>query len=154
MKVQTYTVRASTEQVRTWTMAARAEGHASVGPWIATALDAYIHLRRNSAKPVPLAWGRFGRFKVKLLDGETEVPGRISFPFGIYRGTPAGPGVEGCHRFGLVYIPTGRVLATLQSERACKGLAAELARVWVRWNGQGREPPSEGPERVLSRYVL
>ncbi len=154
MKVQTYTVRASAEQARTWTTAARAEGHASVGPWIATALDAYIYLRKRQAKPVPLAWARFGRFAVKLQDREEAVSGRISYPFGVYRGSLTGPLSRGAGRFSLVYTPTGRVLATLMSERACKGLAAELARSWVRWDGQGREPPATGPEEVLSRYVL
>jgi hypothetical protein len=32
----------------------------------------------------------------------------------------------------LVYLPAARIVATLRSAAHCKGLAAELARVWVR----------------------
>ena len=74
----------------------------------------------------------------------------VSPPFGIYRGTAAGPRRG---PFVLVYVPTARILATLRHAAQCKGLAAELARVWVRWDGAGgREPPPVDTGPLLERY--
>ena len=51
--------------------------------------------------------------------------------------------------FTLVFIPQGRIIATLRSASQCRTLAAELARVWVRWGG---EEPAEDPAPLLQRF--
>jgi hypothetical protein len=98
--------------------------------------------------PIPLAW-RKGRFRVELQDGTAELPGFVSLPFGAFRGTSSGRGVQACHRYTLVYIPSGRILATVRTFAQCKGIAAELARLWVR--GDGSEP-SGNPAHVLPTH--
>jgi hypothetical protein len=152
MKTAAFTVRASMEQSVRWKRAADAEGYLAVGPWLAAAVDSYLKIRARAGLPVPLSWGRFGRLRVVLMDGrEVQLPGRISVPFGIFRGSTEGAGPRACNRHTLVYLPTGRILATLATERDCKALAAELARLWVRWDGQGSEP-SQDPSAVLARH--
>lgn len=152
MKTASFTVKATAEQSVRWKRAADAEGFSSAGGWLAAAADAYLKVRARAGLPVPLSWRRFGRYRVVLMDGrEVTLPGRVSPPFGIFRGTAEGPGLEGCGRHTLVYLPTGRILATLGTERDCKALAAELARVWVRWDGQGQEP-AQDPARLLQRF--
>jgi hypothetical protein len=150
LKTASFTVHADVRQSAAWKRMADAEGFPSVGMWISQALDRYLEALRKAGKPVPLAWARFGRFRVHLQDGrEIEVPGRLSPPFGIFRGDAiSGPGVQACGRHTLVYAPTGRVIATLPTERACKSLAGDLSRVWVRWGGK---EPEEDPAPILSR---
>ncbi|HEX3551638.1 MAG TPA: hypothetical protein VIA62_00235 [Thermoanaerobaculia bacterium] len=148
MKTTAFTVRATEKQSIRWKRAADGEGYPSVGAWLADAADRHLQAVARAGRPVALAWQRFGRFKVRLLDGrEVDVPGRVSHPFGIYRGSPAeGKGLKGCGHFVLVYTPTGRTVASLRHEVECKSLAAELARLWVRWDGS---EPSEDPTPVV-----
>lgn len=152
MKTAAFTVRATEKQSVRWKRAAEAEGYPSAGAWLADAADRHLQAVARAGRPVPLAWARFGRFNVRLVDGrELQVPGRVSHPFGIYRGTPEdGRGVKGCCRFVLVYIPTGRTVATLRHEAECKSLASSLASLWVRWDGSG---PSEDPSAALRFHL-
>ena len=139
MKTATFTVHATALQSARWKQAAEGEGFPSVGSWLAAAADAYLKVRARAGLPVPLAWRR-GHFRVDLDSGETVmVKGHVSPPFGAYPGTGAAPAEYiGPHRYTLVYVPSRRVLATLQSFAQCKALAAELARLWYR--GDGAEP--------------
>jgi hypothetical protein len=98
--------------------------------------------------PIALAW-RKGRFCVELQAGVAELPGFVSPPFGAFRGSVTGRGVAACHRYTLVYVPAGRILATMQTYVQCKALAAELARLWVR--GDGSEP-SGNPGPVIPTH--
>lgn len=103
LKVATFTVRATVAQSARWKRAAEAEGHAAVGTWLAEAADRHLDALQRAGKPLPLAWGK-GRFRVRLEDGsEPEVRGWIARPFGIFRGTAAGPGYHGCHLYTLAY---------------------------------------------------
>jgi hypothetical protein len=150
VKVASFHVRATMAQSIAWKRAAEAHGHASVGTWIAESLDRYLDALKRAGKPLPLAWRRAGHFKVRLMDGrEVEVPGRVAFPFGIFRGSVTGEGLKGCKRHSLVYLPQGRILATMTTEGHCKALASELSRVWVRWSGN---EPSEDPAPLLQRF--
>jgi len=148
LKVASFTVRATMAQSVAWKRAADAEGHASVGTWLAEAADRHLEAVVRSGRPLPLAW-RFGRFRVALEDGEREVSGFVSPPFGAYRGSEDGPGPRGCWRYSLVYIPQRRLLATFKTYGHCKALASELARLWVRWGGN---EPSEDPAPLLQRF--
>ncbi|HEY0513580.1 MAG TPA: hypothetical protein VGH73_16845 [Thermoanaerobaculia bacterium] len=150
MKVATFTVHADIRQSARWKQAAEARGHASTGTWIAEAVDRYLDALKRAGRPIPLAWNRFGRFTVRLMDGRgIEVPGRTSPPFGIYRGNAMGPLGMGAGRHSLVFLPGARIVATLASERHCKELASELSRVWVRWGGS---EPVEDPAKVVERF--
>ena len=150
MKVATFTVHADVLQSARWKQATQAEGFQSVGAWLAGAADAYLKVRARAGVPIPLAWRR-GTFNVELATGERiTARGKVSLPFGIYEGTGSHISERRIHRFTLVYMPAGRPLATLESSRNCKALAAELARTWVRWDGQGGEP-GERLESVVSR---
>jgi hypothetical protein len=152
MKTASFTVRATIEQSARWKRAAEAEGHRSAGTWLAAAADAYLKIRARAGAPVPLAWHR-GAVRVTLEDGRTPtLRGSVSHPFGTYRGTAGSP-VRGGDSYVLVYLPTGRILATLRHAAQCKALAAELARAWVRWDGAGgREPPGPDPGPILDRH--
>ena len=146
MKVASYTVHADARQCARWKQAAEAEGFPSVGAWLAGAADAYLKVRARAGMPLPLAW-RKGRFRVELQDGPREVSGHVSPPFGQFYGTPAGiPAYSGAHRHTLVYVPSGRILATVSTFRECKALAAELARLWVR--GDGSEPSGNSAQAL------
>ena len=146
LKVATFTVHATAVQSARWKQAAEGEGFPSVGAWLAGAADGYLKARARAGMPVPLAWRR-GRFRVELQDGETELPGFVSPPFGVFRGTETGRGLRACGRFTLVYVPSRRILATMGTYVQCKGLASELARLWVRGNGS---EPSGNPAPVLT----
>ncbi len=147
MKVAQFNVRATATQSARWKQAAEAEGFASVGAWLSRAADAYLQVRARAGLPVPLAWHR-GHFRVNLEAGETTVKGYVSPPFGTFYGTPAGqPRYQGLHRYTLVYLPSRRILATVQTYAQCRTLASELARLWFR--GDGSEP-SGNPGPVLS----
>ena len=149
LKTASFTVRATMAQSVRWKQAAEAHGHASVGTWLAEAVDAHLEARTRAGKPLPLAWGK-GRFRVRLEDGaEPELPGWIARPFGIFRGTDAGPGYHGCHLYTLAHLPTRRLVATFRTARHCKGLASDLARLWVRWGGS---EPAENPGPLLERH--
>lgn len=130
MKVAAFTVRGTAEQGRRWQHAAIASGHLTASTWLAEAADAYLEARTRTGPPIPLSWEK-GRFRAVLMDGqEVELRGRISPPFGLFRGTGNGPDT-GKDRT-LVYIPTGRIIATLESARRCKALAAELVPALLR----------------------
>jgi hypothetical protein len=148
MKTAAFTVRADIRQSARWKRAAEAEGFPSVGAWAALALDAYLELRLKAGVPVPLAWRR-GSFGALMVGGwVVTVKGHVSPPFGAFPGTEEGPAeYAGKHRHTLVYLPDGRLLATLRSFKECKALAAELARAWIRWGG--KEPPGKPAEDVI-----
>lgn len=150
MKVASFSVRATMAQSVRWKRAAEAEGHASVGTWLAEAVDAHLEHRTRAGKPLPLFWSR-GRFRVRLENGTApELSGWVARPFGLYHGTQAGPVPHGstkCHT--LVYLPDARPVATFRYARHCKSLASELARLWVRWGGS---EPTEDPAPLLQRF--
>lgn len=150
MKTASFTVHATEKQSLRWKRAAEHEGHRSCGTWLAEAADRYLDALQRAGKPLPLAWSK-GQFRVRLEDGsEPEVRGLLARPFGIFHGAPDGPIPHGStHRYSLVYLPTRRIVATFRSAAHCKGLASELARVWVRWGGS---EPSEDPAPLLQRF--
>lgn len=146
LKVATFTVRATVAQGARWKQAAEAEGHSSVGRWLAGAADAYLKARAAAGQPVPLGWSR-GSFRVFLEGREAEVYGFISPPFGTFRGLSSGPVTRGQHRHTLVLLPERRILATLAYRSECCALASDLARQWVHWGG--REPPGRPAEDII-----
>lgn len=150
MKTAAFTVRATEKQSLRWKRAADAEGHASVGGWLAEAADRHLAAVQRAGKPVPLGWRRFATFSVQRPQGEPfRVRGYLSHPFGFYRGTEAK--ADRCsHFYTLVYVPDGRIIATLKSAVQCRTLAADLARLWVRWGG---EQPVEDPGAVVGRHA-
>jgi hypothetical protein len=146
--VATFTVRGAVRQTARWKQAAEAEGYSSVGAWLAGAADSYLKARAQAGMPLPLAWHR-GQFTVQLEDGPARLPGFVSLPFGAFRGSSTGRGVRAGHRYTLVYIPKGRIVATFQTYGQCKALASDLARLWVR--GDGSEPV-EDPTRAIQAH--
>ncbi len=134
LKTATFTVHATMAQSARWKQAAAAEGHASAGAWLARAADAYLRQQTLAGRPRPLAW-QWSRFRPVFEGGPQEVRGRVSPPFGLLRGTEKGPRQRGASRL-LVYLPSGRILAVLSTSRDCKALASELARLWVRSDGE------------------
>ncbi|HSS50127.1 MAG TPA: hypothetical protein VLX28_14410 [Thermoanaerobaculia bacterium] len=137
MKVATFTVRASMPQSVAWKKAAESEGFPSCGAWLARAADAYLRLRTKAGLPLPLAW-RLGRFSVALDDGTVpELRGWLSPPFGHFRGSDAGPAPQGSRRHSLVYLPGRRIVATFRYARHARELAAELAGLYARSDGEG-----------------
>jgi len=153
VKTATFTVHATTDQSARWKRAAEAEGYASVGTWASRALDSYLKQRLVAGAPVPLAWGR-GRVRAVLQDGPCDLRGLISPPFGIFHGSMAGPLRWGStHAYSLVYLPSGRLLGTFRYAAHCKALASDLARVWVRWDGAGAEPPSQDSAPIVARHL-
>lgn len=150
MKTASFTVRATMAQSVTWKRAADAEGFASCGAWLARAADAYLKMRAKAGLPLPLAW-RLGRFLVKLEDDtEPELRGFVSPPFGIFHGSGGGPIRQGStHCQTLVYLPGRRIVATFRYAREAKALAAELAGVWARNDGEC-EDIRAGP--IIERY--
>ena len=150
LKTASYTVRATERQAARWRRAADGAGHASVGTWLAEAADAHLYALQRAGNPVPLSWAR-GSFRAPFLGGvEVEVKGWLAPPFGIFRGSAAGVTPRGYRAYSLVYVPAGRLLATLRSAKQCRHLASDLARLWVRWGGS---EPSEDPAPVLDRHT-
>jgi hypothetical protein len=130
MKTASFHVGATAEQSRRWKMAAEAHGYRSVGSWLAVAADLYLKVRARAGNPVPLAWHK-GSFRVLLADGrEVEVWGKLSPPFGTFRGTADGPDLIKART--LVHLESRKVIATLRSARQCKALASELAPALLR----------------------
>ncbi len=131
MKVASFTVGATLDQSARWKMAAEADGHRSVGTWLAMAADLYLKVRARAGRPIPLAWHR-GHFRVLLADGsEIAVRGMSSPPFGYFEGTQESPDLDHWHR-SLVHVPSRRIIATVRTARQAKALASELAPVWLR----------------------
>ncbi|MEP7013107.1 MAG: hypothetical protein ABJC13_22530 [Acidobacteriota bacterium] len=131
MKVATFTVRATMPQSIAWKRVASAESFPSVGHWLAHAADAQLRAIVRGGLPMPLDWSR-GFFRVILLGGRElpDVWGKVSVPFGYYQGSAAGP--ARIEPRTLVYLPTGKVIATLKTARQCRALAAELAPAYAR----------------------
>ncbi len=131
MKIATFTVRADERQSARWKQCAAADGHASVGAWLAVVADAHLRTQARAGLPMPLAWHR-GSFRVALADGRAvTVRGRISPPFGYYDGTEESP--DGRHKsWTLVHVPTHRVVATLRAAGQVKALAADLVAALLR----------------------
>lgn len=151
LKVAEFTVWADARQSARWKQMAAAEGAPSVGRWLAAAADSYLKMRATEGLPVALAWGR-GPFPVVLNGKRYQVSGHTSPPFGVYRGTLARPiGYKGGRSFVLIYLPTSRVLATLWSFREAKTLASELARIWVRYEGDG-EPQGRPADDAVRAF--
>jgi hypothetical protein len=147
VKVASFSVRATAEQSVRWKSAAAADGHLSVGTWLAEAADAYLKVRARAGRPIPLAWRR-GRFSVRLEGGElVTVKGHVSPPFGAYAGSTAGPALgPGRRRFTLVHVPYARIVATLKTFAQCRALASELAPILLR----GELP---NPSPIVERHV-
>ena len=145
---ESFTVDADRERADLWREAA-AERCMSVPSWLADTADVHLRELARSGRATPLPWHR-DRFLVRLTDtsrspsvaADVEVPGLISRPFGIFRGTARGLGAPGSgshnprppphrpdHRHAL---PCGRAAA----------LAAELAGLEIDWQ-------ETDPERVL-----
>jgi hypothetical protein len=142
LRVASFTVHATAAQSARWKRAADNEGLRSAGAWLAEAADAYLQLRARQGAPIPLSWHR-GRFKAVLVTGKAvEVSGMVSPPFGVYQGT--GEGRDRSKPRTLVYLPSGRIVATLKTSAQCRTLASELARLWVRWE-EGEPVESSGP---------
>ncbi len=146
MKVATFTVRADARQSVRWKQAAEGEGFASVGAWVAEAVDRYLMARIRSGRPIPLAWSR-GRFLVRFQGEEVKVSGFISPPFASTAGTDEGPACyRGRKRHILVFMPDARIIATLRSYRQCQALASELAPILLRGDLPGP------PEGIIERH--
>jgi hypothetical protein len=134
VKVAAFTVRSNELQSARWKQCAAADGHASVGAWLAVVADAYMRTRARAGLPLPLSWHR-ARFSVLLVDGrEVEVKGMASPPFGYFEGTQEGPADTHYYRLTLAHLPTRKVIATLRTVRACRALASELAPALMREN--------------------
>jgi hypothetical protein len=131
VKVASFHVRGTMAQSIRWKQAAEGEGFASVGSWAGRALDAYLEARTRAGRPIPLAW-HLGVVRVVLDGQEVTLKGWASPPFGIFCGTANGPGLRGSKRQTLVYLPAGRIVATLRSHRQCRALASELAPIFAR----------------------
>jgi len=145
---ESYTVKASREQVDQWGAAA-VERCMSVSSWLAHAADAYLRERARTGQAPPLSWHP-GRFVVRLTDttrspwvaADVEAPGLVSRPFGIYRGTTRELGAPGSGMHTLAHLPTCRTICTLPLRKSCMALAAELAGLKIDWQ-------ETDPERVL-----
>ena len=157
------TVRANDEQASAWAVAARVGGFTSTAVWLAALADeVYGELVRGwreavpddsepteerassstppeEPAPAPLTW-TVGTFRVRIAEDfqdaevrEIEVRGPRSELFGIFRNYGRGPSPKGEPMFSLIHLPTARTIATLQYQRACKAMAAELSVLRVPW---------------------
>ncbi len=147
-KAVSFTVDADREQAERWEAAAADRG-VEVSSWLADTADAQLRERARSGRATPLLWDR-GRFLVRLTDttrrpeivADVEVPGFVSRPFGIFRGSGRGTGAPGSGEHSLAHLPTRRIIATLPLRKSCMALAAELAGLEIDWQ-------ETDPERVL-----
>jgi hypothetical protein len=145
---RTYTVEVTPEQAERWEAAAT-ERCMAVSSWLVDTADAHVRELARSGRATPLLWDR-GRFLVRLTDtsrrpeivADVEVPGHVSRPFGIFRGTARGTGAPGSGEHSLAHLPTRRIIATLSLRKSCMALAAELAVLRVDWQ-------ETDPEKVL-----
>lgn len=134
LRTASFTVHGTTAQSARWKQAAEAEGFTSAGQWLAAAADAYLKVRARAGAPVPLAWRR-GYFPV-LIEGEERMArGHVSPPFACYRSNAYGEKARTGHVYRLVFLPSGKLLASLSRFREAKALAADLARQWIREQG-------------------
>src|SRR5436305_3271494 len=161
-KAESYTVDANHVQADLWREAA-AERCMSVPSWLADTADAHLRERARTGRATPLSWDR-GRFLVRLTDTtrspwvgvDVEVPGLISRPCGIYRGTTRGLGAPGSGTHTLAHLPTRRTIATLPLRKSCAALAAELAVLEIDWQETDAEKvlvgaPDQGKAQALIR---
>jgi hypothetical protein len=147
-KAVSFTVDAHHEQADQWGAAA-AELCMPVALWLADTADAHLRERARSGRATPLPWFR-DRFRVTLTDtsqrpaisADVEVPGFVSRPFAVFRGTARGMGAPGSGEHSLAHLPTRRIIATLPLRKSCMALAAELAVLGIDWR-------ETDPERVL-----
>jgi hypothetical protein len=147
-KAVSFEVDADHEQADQWGVAA-AEKCMSVSSWLADTADAYLRERARTGQAPPLLWDR-RRFLVRLTDtsrspaiaADVEVPGFVSAPFGIFRGTARGVGAPGSNDHSLAHLPTRRIIATLPLRKSCMALAAELVVLKIDWQ-------ESDPEQVL-----
>jgi hypothetical protein len=159
---ESYTVKANREQVDQWGAAA-AERCMSVPSWLADTADAHLRELARTGRATPLSWHP-GRFLVRLTDtsrspsvaADVEVPGLVSRPFGIYRGTTRGVGAPGSGSHTLAHLPTRRTIATLPLRKSCAALAAELAGLEIDWQETDPEKvlvgaPDQGKAQALIR---
>jgi hypothetical protein len=120
-----------------------------VTSWLADTVDAYLRELARSGRIKPLLWDR-DRFLVQLTDttrspavaADVEVPGYVSWPFGIFRGTTRGVGAPGSGAYTLAHLSTRQTIATLPLRKSCMALAAELAGLRIDWQ-------ETDPEKVL-----
>ncbi len=129
MKVAVFNVRGTVEQSARWKRAAEAEGYASAGSWLAYAADAYLKAKARAGRPLPLAW-HLGRFRVAMESGESDVRGKVSPPFGVFRGSEHG--LTTAKSFSLVHVPSRRIVATFRYGRKCRVLAGAMAFLLLR----------------------
>ena len=135
----------------------------SVPSWLADTADAHLRELARTGRATPLSWHP-GRFLVRLTDttrspsvaADVEVPGLISRPFGIYRGTTHGVGAPGSGTHTLAHLPTRRTIATLPLRKSCMALAAELAGLEIDWQETDPEKvlvgaPDQGKAQALIR---
>lgn len=159
---ESFTVDADRERAELWRVAA-AERCMSVPSWLADTADAHLRELARTGRATPLPWHP-GRFVVRLTDttrspwgaADVEVPGLVSRPFGIYRGTTRGVGAPGSGAHTLTHIPTGRTFATLPLRKSCMALAAELAGLEIDWQETDPEKvlvgaPDQGKAQALIR---
>jgi len=147
--IQSYTVEVTRDQAERWEAAAT-ERCMAVSSWLAETADAHVRELARSGRATPLLWDR-GRFLVRLTDtsrrpeivADVEVPGFVSGPFGIFRGSGRGAGAPGSGEHSLAHLPTRRIIATLPLRKSCMALAAELAGLRVDWQ-------ESDPEKVLA----
>jgi hypothetical protein len=145
---QSYTVEVTRERAERWEAAA-VERCMAVPSWLADTADAHVRELARSGRATPLLWDR-GRFLVRLTDtsrrpevvADVEVPGFVSGPFGIFRGSGRGAGAPGSGEHSLAHLSTRRIIATLPLRKSCMALAAELAALRIDWR-------ETDPEKVL-----
>src|SRR4051794_37093307 len=145
---ESFTVDTDRERAELWRVAA-AERCMSIPSWLADTADAHLRELARTGRATPLSWYG-GRFLVRLTDtsrspsvaADVEVPGYVSRPFGIFRGTARGLGAPGSGQHTLAHLPTRRTIAALPLRKSCMALAAELAVLEIDWQ-------ETDPERVL-----
>jgi len=160
-ETKSYTVTALREQAECWKAAAGAAA-LSVESWLAERADTYLRELVRAGRAAPLSWFR-DRFPVCITDTtvrpavtrEVQVDGKVSGPFGIFRGDGRGVGEPGSSWFSLVHLPTRRVIDSLPLRKSCMALAAELAPLRVDWRETDPEKVlGEAPDREKAQAVI
>jgi hypothetical protein len=155
-KTRTFTVPADNDQAGRWEAAAALEEQ-EVGSWLAGTADTYLKERARRGREPSLPWFR-DYFRVVLSDGEYEIRGIVSGPFGIFRGDFQGLGEPGSGRHSLVHRPCRRIIEILPLRKACMALAAELSTLQVNWQESDPEkllvgaPDQEKAEKLLRLF--
>jgi hypothetical protein len=159
--IRSYTVTTGREQAECWQAVAR-EASLSVESWLAETADSHVRELVRVGRAAPLTWFR-DRFPVRITDTtvrpevarEVQVDGKVSGPFGIFRGDGRGVGEPGCSCFSLVHLPTRRVIDSLPLRKSCMALAAELAALRVDWRETDPEKVlGEAPDKVKAQEVI